>query len=225
MKMKRRRRQMIGIAGAWAVLTLGVGPVNARAQNAAAGSAATATQPPTTTTTTTTTTQPAATTTTTGSPTLEIYGFGQADAIVDFKRNNPDWYDVNRPSRLPSFPGEFGDDGHFYLSPRQSRFGVKGVLPTQEGDVTATFDFDMFGVGRDAGLTTIRLRNAWGQWRRVGAGLRDSQFMDGDVFPNILEYWGPDGMLFFRNVQVFWEPYVDERFARTGRDREPGRER
>ena len=36
--------------------------------------------------------------------TLEIYGFGQADAIVDFKQNNPDWYDVNRPSRLPASP-------------------------------------------------------------------------------------------------------------------------
>jgi DcaP outer membrane protein len=213
MKMIRTRRQMIGIAGAWAVLALGVVPANARAQSAAAGSEATATQPPTTTTTTTQKQPPptttTATTTTTGSPTLEIYGFGQADAIVDFRRNNPDWYDVNRPSRLPSFPGEFGDNGHFYLSPRQSRFGAKGVLPTSEGDVTATFDFDMFGVGRDAGLTTIRLRNAWGQWKQVGGGLRDSQFMDGDVFPNILEYWGPDGMLFYRNTQVFWEPFND----------------
>src|SRR6187401_2869107 len=48
-------------------------------------------------------------------PTLEIYGFGQADAIVDFKQNNPDWYDVNRPSRLPAVYHEFGNDGHFYL--------------------------------------------------------------------------------------------------------------
>jgi hypothetical protein len=24
-----------------------------------------------------------------------------------------------------------------------------------------------------------------------------------------MEYWGPNGMLFFRNVQVFWEPYRD----------------
>jgi len=30
--------------------------------------------------------------------------------------------------------------------------------------------------------------------------------MDLDVFPNILEYWGPNGMLFFRNVQIFWQP-------------------
>ena len=144
---------------------------------------------------------------------------------MDFRRNNPDWYDVNRPSRLPSFPGEFGDNGHFYLSPRQSRFGAKGVLPTSEGDVTATFDFDMFGVGRDAGLTTIRLRNAWGQWKQVGGGLRDSQFMDGDVFPNILEVLGSG-----------WDALLPEHTGvlgavqrwhveRTGRDREPGRKR
>ena len=28
--------------------------------------------------------------------------------------------------------------------------------------------------------------------------------MDIDVFPNILDYWGPNGMVFFRNVQVRW---------------------
>jgi hypothetical protein len=41
--------------------------------------------------------------------TLEIYGFGQADAIADFNQTHPDWYDVLRPSRLPSFPNEFGE--------------------------------------------------------------------------------------------------------------------
>src|SRR5580765_7338499 len=57
--------------------------------------------------------------------TLEIYGFGQADAIADFKQNDPNWYDVNRPSRLPNVANQFGQDGHFYLSVRQSRLGVK----------------------------------------------------------------------------------------------------
>jgi len=142
-------------------------------------------------------------------PTIEIYGFGQADAIVDFRQNDPNWFDVLRPSKLPSFRHEFGNDGHFYLSPRQSRFGVTGTLPTPDGDVKATFEFDMFGVGRDAGLTTIRLRHAWGQWKEVGGGQTNSQFMDVDVFPNILDYWGPNGMLFFRNTQVFWEPFND----------------
>ncbi len=140
---------------------------------------------------------------------MEIYGFGQADAIVDFKQNNPDWYDVNRPSRLPNVANQFGNDGRFYLSVRQSRFGVKGTLPTSNGDVKGQFEFDMFGVGGDAGQTTIRLRHAWGQWKQIGAGQTNSQFMDVDVFPNTVEYWGPNGMLFFRNVQVFWEPFND----------------
>ncbi len=142
-------------------------------------------------------------------PTLDIYGFGQADAIGDFKQNNPDWYDVNRPSKLPAFTEEFGKNGHFYLSPRQSRFGAKGSIPTANGDVKATFEIDMFGVGRDAGQTTIRLRHAWGQWKQIGGGQTNSAFMDVDVFPNVLDYWGPNGMLFFRNTQVFWEPYRD----------------
>ena len=34
--------------------------------------------------------------------------------------------------------------------------------------------------------------------------------MDVDVFPNVVDYWGPNGMLFFRNVQVFWEPFAKE---------------
>jgi hypothetical protein len=140
-------------------------------------------------------------------PELEIYGFGQADAIVDFEQNNPDWYDVLRPSKLPAFHHEFGNDGHFYLSPRQSRFGAKATLPTSDGDVFAQFEFDMFGVGNFAGETTIRLRHAYGQWKKIGAGLTNSEFMDVDVFPNVLDYWGPNGMLFFRNTQVYYEFY------------------
>ena len=123
---------------------------------------------------------------------LEIYGFGQADAIADFKQNNPDWYDVNRPSRLPNVANQFGQDGHFYLSARQSRLGVKGEIPTANGPVKGQFEFDMFGVGGDAGQTTIRLRHAWGQWKQVGAGQTNSQFMDVDVFPNVARLLGAE---------------------------------
>ena len=31
--------------------------------------------------------------------------------------------------------------------------------------------------------------------------------MDPDVFPNSVEYWGPNGMVFFRNVQIRWTPW------------------
>jgi len=155
-------------------------------------------------------------------PTLEIYGFVEADAIVDLKRNDPDWYDVNRPTRLPAFADEFGQNGHFYLSPRQSRFGVNGTLPSPTGDVTANFELDMLGVGPDAGLTTIRLRHAWGQWNRIGAGQTFSQFMDPDVYPNRFEAWGPIAMPTTRNVQVFWRLYRDGESNLTIAAEKPG---
>src|SRR5262249_4104843 len=47
---------------------------------------------------------------------IEIYGFAQGDAIFDFKTNNPDWFDVNRPSKLPAFDNEFGHNGHTWFS-------------------------------------------------------------------------------------------------------------
>src|SRR4051812_8321452 len=86
---------------------------------------------------------------------VEIYGFAQADAVFDFKRINPDWFDVNRPSRLPSSEGEFGNDNRFAVSPRQSRLGVKANIPTGGTPIKIVWDFDLFGVGVDAGQTTI----------------------------------------------------------------------
>jgi len=154
--------------------------------------------------------------------TLEIYGFGQLDAIPDFKQNDPNWYDVVRPSKLPSFKDEFGKDGRFYMSVRQSRFGVKGEMPTDQGPVKAQFEFDMFGVGADKGLTTIRLRHAFGEWKGIGAGQTNSQFMDIDVFPNILDYWGPNGMLFFRNVQLYYRVIDDAKNQVTVAIENPG---
>jgi hypothetical protein len=64
----------------------------------------------------------------------------------------------------------------------------------------------MFGTGVDAGQTTIRLRHAYGELGAFGAGQTWSPFMDIDVFPNTVEYWGPNGMAFFRNVQVRYMP-------------------
>ena len=137
---------------------------------------------------------------------LNVYGFAQLDMGYSNRQNHPDWYDVIRPTKLPSFENEFGEDGNFYGSVRQSRLGVKGGTPTAMGEVKGTFEFEMFGTGVDAGQTTFRLRHAYAELGQFGAGQTNSVFMDGDVFPNSLEYWGPSGMVFFRNIQVRWMP-------------------
>lgn len=139
-------------------------------------------------------------------PRLDVYGFAQLDMGYQFKQNDPDWFDVIRTTKLPSFADEFGKDGNWFSSVRQTRFGVKSYFPTSMGELKTTFEFELFGTGADAGQTTFRLRHAYGELGHFGAGQTWSPFMDIDVFPNSLEYWGPTGMVFFRNVQVRWMP-------------------
>ena len=145
-------------------------------------------------------------------PKFDVYGFAQLDFGFQIDQIDPDWYDVMRPTKLPSFDGQYGTDGNAFMSARQSRFGVQSWVPTSAGELSTVFEFDMFGVGSDAGQTTIRLRKAYGQLGKFGAGQTNSAFMDIDVFPNTLEYWGPNGMIFFRNLQVRYMPIQGESF-------------
>jgi hypothetical protein len=148
-------------------------------------------------------------------PRLDIYGFAMLDSGYQTKQNDPNWFDVLRPTKLPAFENQFGEDGHTFFGVRQSRLGVKGFIPTSAGEIKTIFEFELFGTGVDAGQTTFRLRHAWGELGQVGAGQTWSPFMDIDVFPNSIEYWGPNGMVFFRNVQLRWTPWSngDSRFA------------
>jgi len=133
---------------------------------------------------------------------LEVYGFAMTDMGFNFDQINPAWFDALRVTKLPVSLNQYGTNGNTYFSVRQTRFGVKGYMPTPAGELTAVFDFDLFGVGVDEGQTTMRVRNAYGEIGRVLVGQANTPFMDGDVFPNTLEYWGPTGMVFFRNVQI-----------------------
>ena len=149
---------------------------------------------------------------------LEVYGFTQADAIYDWDRMDPDWTATLRPSKIPvDCPASAGcgQDGNTVLSVRQSRFGVRGFAPTRLGELKTVFEFDLFGVGDDAGETTFRLRQAYGEVGPWLAGQTWSLFMDENVFPNTIDYWGPVGMVFFRNPQLRWTALRDEhmRFA------------
>jgi len=136
----------------------------------------------------------------------EIYGYVMTDVGYNSKALDPDWFDVQRPTKLPAFEHEFGNNGSTFFSVRQTRFGIKSWFPTDMGELKTTFEWELFGTGVDAGQTTLRLRHAYGELGKFGAGQTWSPFMDIDVFPNTLEYWGPNGMVFFRNVQVRWMP-------------------
>ena len=146
-----------------------------------------------------------------GKLSLQLYGFAMADAIYDFKRVDPNWNDTLRVSTIPTEAGQYGQDGEFVFSVRQSRLGVKGNY----GDhVTYLLEAELFGVGGDEGQTTPRLRHAWATYKQFGMGQTWSNFMDADIFPNTIDYWGPTGMVFYRNQQArFTIPLGEDEFS------------
>jgi hypothetical protein len=147
-------------------------------------------------------------------PTFEVYGFAQVDLIQDFQRVRPDWNATLRPTKIPTVEGLYGANGETIFSARQTRLGVRGSIPAGEYDVFARIEFDFFGLGEgkpDAGgQNTIRLRQAYGQWGPVLGGLTASLFMDDDFWPTIIDYWGPAGMVFYRNVQIRYTPLTGQ---------------
>ena len=149
-----------------------------------------------------------------GGTRLDITGFAMLDMGYQVNQNHPDWFDVVRPTKLPSFEDEFAPDGNWFAGVRQSRFGVRSFTPTEMGELRTIFEFELFGTGVDAGQTTFRLRHAWGELGKFGAGQTWSPFMDIDVFPNSIEYWGPNGMVFFRNVQFRYTPWQTDSGSR-----------
>jgi hypothetical protein len=135
-------------------------------------------------------------------PSFEIYGFAQADYTQDFNRVDPAWDDALRPSKIPTTQGQFGSDGQSSISAKQSRFGVQASQDILGKPLFVKIEFDLFGVGVDAGQTTFRLRHAYGSWGPFLAGQTNTLWMDIDIFPNTVEYWGPPGMVFLRNPQI-----------------------
>ena len=133
---------------------------------------------------------------------FEIYGQVVTDAGYNFNSIDPDWFDMMRPSKLPSYKDQYGTDGNVFFSVRQSKLGIKTNTQTPLGILKTQFDFDLVGFGKDAGQTTFHVVNAYGQLGKIGAGQTASAFMDLDVFPVALDYWGPLSRVFFLNLQL-----------------------
>jgi hypothetical protein len=138
---------------------------------------------------------------------LEIYGQVMLDTIYDFKRMNPDFQATLRPSQIPvGCPGAPGcsKDGAWIFSARQSSLGLRSFIPTSWGLVKTDLSFDLFG---SDGGTSIHWLSIWAELGMFGVGQTYSNFMDIDVFPNTIDYWGPAGMVFVRNPQLRIAPW------------------
>ena len=144
---------------------------------------------------------------------IEISGKIQLDLIQDFKSVDPAWNTTLRPSKIPiNCPGPTGTpdpgcgkDGESIFSVRQTAVSIKGFIPTQAGQLKTDLSLDLFNVG--GANTGFRLLHAWAEIGSFGVGQYETLFMNLDLFPNTIDYWGPSGMIFVRNPQIRYTPY------------------
>ncbi|MDD5509044.1 MAG: hypothetical protein PHD25_12100 [Bacteroidales bacterium] len=141
---------------------------------------------------------------------LEVYGQLMTDFGYNFDQINPVYFDVVRPSQLPSHKNEYGPDGNFWFSVRQTYLGLKGYYPTRWGEIKTLFEFDLYGLGPNVGQTTFHLTKVWVEFRHFGFGRHWSVFVNKDIYPNIIEYWGPNGMALCPNLQIRWMPIMGD---------------
>jgi len=145
---------------------------------------------------------------------LTISGFVNLDMIYDFDRVAPEYEATLVPTTIPTVPGQYGTDGNFIVSIKQSRLAFLSEMDTPWGAASAFIDFDLFGTGSDAGRTAFNFRNAWFELGRWGAGQTWSTFMDISTWPNVYDWWGPSAMALNRNPQLRYTVPLDDRGSR-----------
>jgi len=143
---------------------------------------------------------------------FEIYGFVQADYIQDITgRLDPDWTTRSDHPRSASM-GRAAEDGQASISVNSRNSASWERLPTGSNSAPLNFKFEFDLVRHRCRRRPDHFPTASRVWR-VGHDPRgpDQQlFMDGDVFPNTIDYWGPSGMVFYRNVQIRLTPWRTE---------------
>ena len=142
---------------------------------------------------------------------MEIYGFAMLDMGHDFKQIHPDWYDTLRLTRLPSFKDEFGKDNSTFAGVRQSRLGVRTSTPDEYWASSRPCSSSSCSA---PAWTPARRRSgcamrgvSWASSPRASTGAR---LPIRTRSPTQLEYWGPTGLAWYRNVQFRWTPVADE---------------
>ena len=84
---------------------------------------------------------------------------------------NPNWFDTMRLNKLPSFEGGVWRGRRRVRRSATDPPGRPGGSRLQPwASSETTFEFELFGTGVDAGQTTFRLRHAYGEFGKIGAG-------------------------------------------------------
>lgn len=137
---------------------------------------------------------------------IEIHGQVWLTTDYNFQSQDPNWFEMLRPSKISNDKGEaYAGNGNFSVGVRPSRFGIQVRQATEKGMIKTQFDFDLVGNGNNVGQTSFRLFNAYVEWNGFAFGKKNSVFMDGAVVPSTVDFFGPCGMVLLRNAQISYK--------------------
>ena len=101
------------------------------------------------------------------------------------------------PATIPTS----GNSGNMQttMSAGQSKFQFMTATPVDDDSVTTLIEWDWFNTDNSS---DFHLTQIWAEYNGLGGGQTFSVFMDISTFPNTLEYWGPNAMVFVRQPQI-----------------------
>lgn len=117
---------------------------------------------------------------------LQVYGFVRLNATVDFQdMGNSDLF---RPAIIPMEDRQ-QDYPHFYMSAKQSRFGIKAERSLNGQPLKARIEVDFHNNSNQAG-GLVRLRHAYFSYAGFTFGQAWSTFYDIQARPKIVDFEG-----------------------------------
>jgi hypothetical protein len=127
---------------------------------------------------------------------LRINGNFKTDLMYDPRPAG--FQDAFIPSTIPV--PQTSSISNFNASVRESRFSTDFRIPVSGvGTARLFMQMDFFG---SLGGTTPRLRHLYAQVDNVLVGMTNSNFMDPDAWPDIVDFWGPVSGILARPAQL-----------------------
>jgi hypothetical protein len=125
-----------------------------------------------------------------------IAGYLQLDGLWTRRELTGDEKDTFLSSAIP-----FGAaDSDTRLSVRASQFNALTHTPTRWGDLIGHVQADLFAYDEGAEPNLTQLALHWGEWLKLGKTY--TTFMDDAAWPSTLDYNGPSGAVFVRQVLI-----------------------
>jgi hypothetical protein len=135
---------------------------------------------------------------------MKLYGFIRLNATVDFQEMENS--DLFRPARIQVGPDR-NTNPHYFMSAKQSRFGVKVDRVLGEEALRAILEVDFHNTASSVG-GLIRLRHAYLQYKGFTIGQAWSTFYDIQARPRIVDFEGANSATLNRSPLVRYDHQV-----------------